>query len=272
MPQPDIHARAVRFEFEELDRHWMGGDPVATHILNGLQLTLPALELFMVRSVAAVMPTIDDERLRTEAEGFARQEGSHAREHRRYLRWMANRGYRFERQLAWQDTLLRGLDRYTPVSLRLAICAGMEHYTALLGHDILAIRPFDAASPQMRALIQWHAAEEIEHKAVVFDLLEQTNPSYLLRVLGLLIGTALMVGLGGAGTVSLLAQEVRAGGFRALKAPPRESGPPLSPPLLPLVAQALRYLKPGFHPWDDDDLALAESYFASDEGAALACA
>ena len=49
----------------------------------------------------------------------------------------------------------------------------------------------------MREMLAWHAAEEIEHKAVAFDVLQAVAPSYALRMAGLFFAfsTAVMPGL-----------------------------------------------------------------------------
>ena len=44
----------------------------------------------------------------------------------------------------------------------------------------------------MQKLLAWHAAEEIEHKAVAFDVLQQVDPSYALRIAGLAHATILL--------------------------------------------------------------------------------
>jgi predicted metal-dependent hydrolase len=53
-------------------------------------------------------------------------------------------------------------------------------------HDWLA-----DADPHVLGLLCWHGAEEVEHKAVAFDALRAINPSYLLRVVGLLAALAM---------------------------------------------------------------------------------
>ena len=47
-----------------------------------------------------------------------------------------------------------------------------------------------AAHPVMRQLLEWHALEELEHKAVAFDVLRAVNPSYALRITGMALGSA----------------------------------------------------------------------------------
>ena len=41
--------------------------------------------------------------------------------------------------------------------------------------------------PRCAQLLAWHAAEEIEHKAVAFDVLQAVDPSYALRIAGLVV-------------------------------------------------------------------------------------
>ena len=56
----------------------------------------------------------------------------------------------------------------------------------------------------MRALLLWHAAEEIEHRSVAFDVLAQMEPSYALRMAGLVLATATLSGFWiGAATMLL---------------------------------------------------------------------
>jgi predicted metal-dependent hydrolase len=39
----------------------------------------------------------------------------------------------------------------------------------------------------MRDLIQWHATEEIENKAIAFDVYQASNGNYILRITGYVI-------------------------------------------------------------------------------------
>jgi len=47
--------------------------------------------------------------------------------------------------------------------------------------------------PEVKSLLLWHAAEEIEHKAVAYDVLQRVNSRYTVRVAGLAIATTLLL-------------------------------------------------------------------------------
>ena len=191
----DIPLRKPNLEFgASIPRHWMNGNAFATHFFNGLNLVFPDGERFFVKAVHDQLPRITDPVLLRQAKEFAAQEGQHANQHEKYLDCLRAQGYeidgflrRFHRFFVWTNRW--------PAPLRLAMTAGAEHYTAVLGAG--AIEEFDLladADPAMRALIVWHATEEVEHKAVAFDVLRATHPSYLLRIAGFVIATIALFG------------------------------------------------------------------------------
>jgi predicted metal-dependent hydrolase len=248
----------------ELDRsvprHWFAGNAVATHIANGVNLLFPAGERFFVRSVHHFLPRVTDPTLRAQVRGFAAQEGRHAREHERVFAVLSEQGYDVERFLRFYQRVSDRVEAIAPPTLRLAVTAACEHYTALLAEDALRLRLLDAADPTMRALLSWHAAEEIEHRAVAFDVLRSVAPSYPLRMSGLALATVLLGGFWTLGTLFLLSKEAAPatqlfGQWRTLRKGPR-------PPSVFL--RGLRdYMRPDFHPSQSDVDRLAEDYLAS---------
>ena len=104
----------------------------------------------------------------------------------------------------------------------------------------------------MRALLLWHAAEEIEHRAVAFDVLRQVSPSYALRVAGLAMATALLGGfwLGGDRDAAPpgAAASPRARLHRATGAS-RAAHAQATGVFVPGIRE---YLRPGFHPSQKD--------------------
>jgi len=173
----------------DLPRYWYGGEPFATHYLDALSSVFPDGEAFFVRSVLHYRDKIDDPELRRAIQGFAGQEGQHSHQHDRHLALLSSHGYgALARANRVADKIMRFSNRHAP-RFSLASTAALEHLTALLARRILAAdarftQPMD---PRMAALWRWHALEEAEHKAVAFDVLRRVAPSYLLRVLALVV-------------------------------------------------------------------------------------
>ncbi len=259
-----IPARRVRLDFTDIPRHW-GHNAVDTHFFNGLNLVFPEGERFFIRSVRDHLDQIEDPELLAQAKGFFAQEGRHASEHERYFEALEAQGYRirpflrrFERFVAW--------NRFWPASLRLAVTAGAEHYTAAFGREALRQPGIDEIHPTMRALILWHAAEEVEHKAVAFDVLQATHPSYALRMVGFAMATLIMLVWASLGMRMLLRQDGLS--RREIRALREESQRRTDGNMNKALGRAVRaYLRRDFHPDQADgegadDLALAHRRLA----------
>jgi hypothetical protein len=262
------HAIPIRrpdFAFAgDIPRHWLAGNPIATHFFNGLNLVFPDGERFFIDAVRARLPRIDDPGLRRQVQGFFGQEGRHAHEHERYFETLEAQGYRirgFLRRFAW---FAKFTTRWLPAPLRLAITAGAEHYTATFGALALDEDLVDRAHPTMRSLIIWHATEEIEHKAVAFDVLRATHPSHALRVVGFAIATLELFAWTLAGTHMLIAQDRAAGRItrEQLRAARRDLRERRRLGAARLRSGVRAYLRRDFHPNQVDDLARARERLA----------
>lgn len=261
----DIHPRTVELDYSSVPRHWMGGSVVATHLANGVNLLFPAGERFFVRSVHAYLDRVTDPVLRAQVRGFFGQEGRHAKEHERFFELLESQGYDVERFLKVYEKVAYGfIERFASPELRLATTAACEHFTALLAENALQARFLDVVAPRaMRELLLWHASEEIEHRAVAFDVLQLVDPRYSLRVAGLALATACLSGFWIAGALHLLAQEdakwsaLRADWNRVRQIRTGKS-------TTSVFARGIReYLRRDFHPLDNDLDDLAAKYLAS---------
>jgi hypothetical protein len=257
-----IPIRNPRLGFDaSIPRHWLAGLAPATHFFNGMNLVFPDGERFFIRAVRDCLPGVADETLRAQVQGFAGQEGRHAHEHQRYFDVLRAQGYEIDGFLRRFGRFCEWTNRWLPAPLRLAMTAGAEHYTATFGAHALEAPLLRSAHPVMQRLIVWHATEEIEHKAVAFDVLRAAHPSYALRMLGFLLATLSLFGWAIAGARMLLRQDGIPG--RVLRQQGREirrqDGGRL--PRM-LWAGIRRYLRPSFHPNQSDELALAHARLA----------
>jgi len=167
-----------------LDGEWLDDNAFLTAFFNGMSITFPVGEKFFIDSVRHYADQITDPTLQEHVKGFCGQEGFHRREHQRYNEILCTaRGYNLEklegtltRRLKWAQKNLSPLQN-------LAITVAIEHFTAVLAELLLRSgSTLDRAEPSMRALWRWHAAEEMEHKAVAFDVYRAVGGSEELRL------------------------------------------------------------------------------------------
>lgn len=248
-------------ELSAVPKHWVANNAVGTAIINGINLLFPDGERFFVRSVNHFAEHVTDPELKGQIKAFFGQEGRHARAHDDFNVVLRAHGFRIDGFLEAYRTISKAIERALPAKVNLAGTAAAEHFTAILAEGAFTKGALDTLDPAMQALLAWHAAEEIEHKAVAFDTLRLVDPSYALRMAGLLYATVMLGGFWFAATAMLIAQEglslreVRRQ-FRAL----REHDPVIR---RVFVAGIRRYLRPGFHPDQHADRGLAPAWFAA---------
>jgi predicted metal-dependent hydrolase len=254
IPKP----RTVRFDFSRVPRHWFGGNAIATHIVNGVNLLFPAGERFFVRSVHRWLDGVDDEILGERVRGFAGQEGRHANAHERYFDALRAQGYDIDTFLRVYEAIAYGfIERIAPTKLALSTTVACEHFTAILAEYALEKRLLDFAHPTMRELLMWHAAEEIEHRSVAFDVLQKVAPGYGLRAAGMALAATCLGGFWFAATLSLIVQDrdVALGEKLAQWKVAREQRD------RSVFVRGIReYLRPGFHPDQNPIDHLAADY------------
>ncbi|MBL8608021.1 MAG: metal-dependent hydrolase [Myxococcales bacterium] len=258
---PRVTPRRPKFGFGAVPRHWFGGSAAMTHVVNGVCLLFPAGERFFVRSVRHYEGQIRDPRLAADVRAFYKQEGAHAGAHERFFARLEAQGFDVAKMLETYERLaFEALERRFPPSVRLSVTVALEHFTAIMAENALKDGILDLAHPEMRRLLEWHAAEEIEHKAVAFDVLAEVNPSYALRVFGLLLATASLGAFWVWATRRLLAQDGvdRAAVKRDLARMRKER-----PIVRRVFLRGIReYLRPGFHPNDTENHDLAAKLIA----------
>jgi predicted metal-dependent hydrolase len=263
-----ITPRAPGFDFREVPRRWFGGLALPTHISNGANLLFPMGERFFVRAVRHFEKVIaDDPALLADVRAFYRQEGHHAGTHERYFEALEAQGFSVRPFLkAYRTLAFDGLERATSAELHLAATAALEHFTAIMAEGALRQRLLDAAHPAMRDLLLWHAAEEIEHKSVAFDVLQRVNPSYALRMAGLFVATVTLAGFWFAATTMLLAQDdaLSLESFREVTRARKAQGVAERSIARDVFWAGIQaYVRRDFHPTQLDNDALARDYLAT---------
>ena len=263
-PTPSVpEIRRPGFEFgEDIPSWWYGGDRVLTRNIDALHMLFPEGEAFFIRSVRHFTTQLDDPQLKARVRGFIGQEVMHGREHEAAFTMLERDGIEYQsfldgpaaKNFRWMD------EHLSPLS-RLAITCALEHMTATLGEGAFTDPLIGDAHPTMQALMLWHAAEEVEHKSVAFDVYKAVGGGYVRRILAMVAAYASLMILWNMGTKHLLKQDggYSASEMRALKARMEARGANRLEDLKPAI---LDYLRPSFHPDDNDTAHLAAEYFA----------
>lgn len=264
VPHRDVRTRRIRFAYPQggLEKHYVDGDLVMSHVVAVLSATFPPGEDFFVRAVRSFSDQITDPELRKQVAGFIGQEVTHGREHRELNRRLQEMGYPTHRVARFVKGALADVDKRMPPKLRLAYTAALEHYTATIAEALLTKPAAQAllGETEVRSVLLWHALEESEHKAVAFDAYRAVGGTERMRVWGFRIMTVGLLGLVVIATVlsMLLTDRSTYHPLRTLRSIARLRH---SPFLERDVIEHLRaYSRPGFHPDDFDSTELLERW------------
>ena len=250
---------------EATPRWWHGGNPYASALYNALSATFPEGEAFFVDSVRKFRDGTDA-KLAEDIKNFTTQEVVHSREHLAFNRRAADAGYDLTK-LEVQVRKRLAITKSRPPIASLAATMALEHFTAILAHELLADpRHLAGADAATADLWRWHASEEIEHKGVAYDTwLHATRDwprakRWKVKAKVMLFVTRNFVVDRTAGALELLRQDgitgakawagllwyawVRPGMFRRI------------------FSAWAAFFSPNFHPWTIDDRALIAAYEA----------
>lgn len=255
-----ITPRDLRFgRARRPDRWWLNGDPIATAFYNALSVTFPKGEAFFIDSVRKFRDGTPP-RLAAEIQAFIKQEVIHTREHVAFNRHVTDQGYDTSRLEARVDNEI-ALTRDKPAIGSLAATMCLEHFTAILAHELVADpRHLAGGDGEAADLWRWHAIEEIEHKSVAYDTwLHATRDwprfrRWWVKTLVMLITTRKFLVGRWIGMLDLLAQD----GLTGWRVKARVLAYAFGRPGMArkVMGAWLTFFLPGFHPWNHDDRAL----------------
>jgi len=244
--------RKVVIDFDnDIPAHWFGGDAFMSRYFDSFSLAFPALERFMidvVRDITKDLPK--DDPVKKEAKDFIFQEAQHSIVHDHYNQQVLKSGVqapKMARFLHWSIALM---NKHLSLKSRVAVGAGIEHFTSLMAEHFIASGMFSTAHPKIRALWEWHSLEELEHKSVLFDVYKNgAKGGYFRRAVIFVAGVFYVNYLSINYAKELMESEgEQTGRFFFFKSLRRLFG--RHGVLKSLRAPTFHYFKPGFHPTD----------------------
>jgi predicted metal-dependent hydrolase len=181
----DLPVRRLLIDLETpFARHWCGGDAFRSALFNALSMSFPIGEQFFIDAVKngfKALPPEQQEKFKSDVQGFAGQEATHRRIHSLFNAHLERQGLvnEWAARAAARLALLEGADPRHP----LGITAANEHFTAILAEWMLGNPElFADTEPRLRTLWLWHSSEESEHKSTAFDVYQALGGSHEWRV------------------------------------------------------------------------------------------
>ena len=164
------------FKLDEIPRFWFGGDPFITRMFDALSLTFPDGERYFIQSVRLFRDQISDPDLKMRVADFIRQEAQHGIAHDKMNQVMKDQGMPVDQFIQRLKKIFKfELEQRSP-QYNIAMTAAAEHLTALMAETFYGNKnTLKDAHPYVRALLAWHAIEEMEHRDVAFDVMKQVG-------------------------------------------------------------------------------------------------
>lgn len=158
----------------DLPNWWFANNPFLTMFFAGFSAKLPEGEAQFIYSIRLFQQKITDPVLQAQIRAFIGQEGHHSHEHKALNNEMVKRGFQLDK-IEQFVIRMNNFQRSQSPEKQLAITVCGEHMTALLADyalhkDSTMLKDMHETA---RLIWAWHAIEEIEHKAVAFDVYDQ---------------------------------------------------------------------------------------------------
>ncbi len=184
------------FKLADVPRYWFAGDPFLTRMFDALSLTFPDGERYFIQSVRLFRDQIQDPDLKQRVADFIRQEAQHGIAHDKMNQVMKDQGMPVDQFIQRLNKVFKFELKYRSPQYNIAMTAAAEHLTALMAETFYGEKDtLQDAHPYVRALFAWHAIEEMEHRDVAFDVMQQVgNVPEVTRKMALVLTTGLMFG------------------------------------------------------------------------------
>lgn len=183
----EINVRKMAFEWpDDLGVLPIPSDIVRSCELIGISMTLPYLEPYLIRTMRMAAKQTTDDTLRNDLKCFSGQEAHHHRNHSQVNALLKSKLSRdtsdeLERVEAALSAEYHDFSEQQDLKFNLAYGEGFEAMTLALAL-MLFEEGFDSYEPAWARLVEWHLAEEVEHRSVTFDAYDQIFGGYLYRL------------------------------------------------------------------------------------------
>lgn len=251
----EIVVRQPELDYRSVPKNWFNNDPFLSTLFTVFSATLPEGEKQFIHSIRHFQKQITDPVLVKEVRAFIGQEAHHAKQHDRFNERLQELGYDVSELQRIMSELFQLSRKNLSPEQQLAMTVCVEHFTAMMASFFLIKRPeiADQFVGASRDIWVWHVIEEMEHKAVAFDVYEQVvnDPHHIRLRLSMVFITAMMTGRLGWHTYKVLKANGNSRNFKSIRNGLKfvfGKGGMMSS----MRREYLDFFKRDFHPWQHD--------------------
>lgn len=195
--------RRPYIDFKKSLPHWNVNEPEFSQINNAASTILPHLEPYLIRVLKQAKEHLKrgkDDSLIDDMDLFIKQEANHFKMHQSYNQTLYENGYeelkQYEKKLAddFKDFMSN-----KSLKFNIAYSEGFESVGIIQAEFIFnhASKWVKGSDDAVRALWEWHLAEEYEHRTVCYDLYKRLYGGYFYRIYGLFYAMIHLYAYGG---------------------------------------------------------------------------
>ena len=266
---PIVPRMKLQFQLDHPDipTYWMGGDPFKSRFWDALSLIFPPGEKYFMNCVRDFKDRIDDPKLLQDIKDFNLQEAQHSMVHRQDNDRLRRQGVDVDKHTQFVEDLMNKHYRakYSK-EYNIAVTSALEHFTSIIAHTLFDKRDvMKDADPRVRAMYSWHAIEEVEHKGVAYDVMEDyAKVGYWMRVAALFHATFMFPAI----IFKIHRELLKHDGFNVFQRAKLFAGGlwwMFKPGglLQPMAKAYWLYYKPGYHPWQETEQPGYEQWLAA---------
>lgn len=212
--------RKPLFNFKKSLPHWNASEPEFSQINNSASTILPHLEPYLIKVLKKAREYLkegQDDALIQDMDLFIRQEANHFKMHDAYNQTLYENGYpelkAFENKLS-DDYKVFLSDK--SLKFNIAYSEGFESVGIIQAEFIFnhALKWVEGADEPVRALWEWHLAEEYEHRTVCYDIYKRLYGGYFYRIYGLFYAMIHLYGYGNRVSKYLIKKDRKTGAVK----------------------------------------------------------
>lgn len=256
-PHPPITPRPIKFTYPTpVPHYWYQNNMAITMMTTILAGYIPYCEKFFIKNVKELRHKVKNPRLLSDIHHFVRQESFHSREHLQLYHKIIKPRYPGLLKYPFELIIPTLIFTLSSKKFRLSVTAAGEHFTAVSSNLFLSTPELmHNIQEDIKALWQWHCIEEIEHKAVAFDMLKELNIGYISRASGFIVVNIVSFVCFWRPFIYMVIKDKKllSGKFYKQLFQFFFTKPGI---LFKIIPPLIAYLRPGFHPWQQDDYAL----------------